>query len=119
MDLKLIYGQLVLFYMLCYVDIYLLKIFEDNNINILLKKILECKIIFPNYIKKDVKDLIKKILVISPEKRIDIKNIKKHPFHLKGKEIFENKFDFDRFYDFEKSLNETGKSLDNNKENER
>ena len=80
--------------------------FEDNDKDILLKKIEQCIISFPKYIKKDAKDLIKKILVIDPEKRIDIKNIKRHPFYLKGKEIFEKKFDIHGIFDYEKPLNE-------------
>ena len=93
--------------------------FEDNDKDNLLKKIMECNIYFPNYIQKEAKDLIKKILVIDPKKRIDIKNIKSHPFYLEGKEIFENKFIFDGNYDYEKPLNDIGKLIDNNKENKR
>ena len=93
--------------------------FEDNDKDILLKKIEQCIISFPKYIKKDAKDLIKKILVIDPEKRIDIKNIKRHPFYLKGKEIFEKKFDIHGIFDYEKPLNEIRKSLEINKEKER
>ena len=66
--------------------------FEDNDNEILFKKILECKLIFPSYVKDDSKDLIKKILVTEPEKRITIPEIKKHPFFLKGKELFEQEF---------------------------
>ena len=66
--------------------------FEDKDNDILFEKILECKLIFPKYIKKDAKDLMQKILVTEPEKRINIKEIKKHPFYLKGKEIFEQEF---------------------------
>jgi len=39
-----------------------------------------------------VKQKIKKILVPNPSKRITIPEIKKHPFYLKGKEIFDNNF---------------------------
>ena len=66
--------------------------FEDNDNEILFKKILECKLIFPNYIKNESKDLIKKILVTDPEKRITIEQIKEHPFFIKGKELFEQEF---------------------------
>ena len=64
--------------------------YKDNNI--LFQKILECKITFPKFLSHDAKDLLKKILVINPLKRINIQNIKKHPFYLKGKEIFEKNF---------------------------
>ena len=66
--------------------------FEDPDNEVLFKKILECKLEFPNYVNKLSIDLIEKILVTDPEKRITIKEIKKHPFYLKGKEIFEKGF---------------------------
>ena len=66
--------------------------FEDPDNEVLFKKILECNLEFPNYVKKLSIDLIKKILVTDPEKRITIPEIKKHPFFLKGKEIFEQEF---------------------------
>ena len=66
--------------------------FEDKDNDILFEKILECKLIFPKYISKLGKSLIEKILVIDPNKRITIKEIKKHPFYLKGKELFESEF---------------------------
>ena len=78
---------IILFAMLCgYLP------FEDNDNEILFEKILECKIILPNFISENAKDLIEKILVIEPDKRISIPEIKKHPFYLKGKEIFEQEF---------------------------
>ena len=66
--------------------------FEDPDNEVLFKKILECKLEFPEYVNKLSIDLIEKILVTDPEKRITIKEIKKHPFYLKGKEIFEEGF---------------------------
>ena len=66
--------------------------FEDPDNEVLFKKILECKLEFPDYVNKLSIDLIEKILVTDPEKRITIKEIKKHPFYLKGKEIFEEGF---------------------------
>jgi hypothetical protein len=53
---------------------------------------LECKLSFPKYISRNAKDLIEKILVTDPEKRISIAEIKKHPFFIKGKNIFESEF---------------------------
>ena len=66
--------------------------FEDQDNEVLFKKILECKLEYPNYVNKLSIDLIEKILVTDPEKRITIKDIKKHPFYLKGKSIFEENF---------------------------
>ena len=78
---------IILFAMLCgYLP------FDDKNNNILFKKILECKINFPKKLSPDAKDLLKKILVTNPDKRLTIQEIKKHPFFLKGKKIFEKNF---------------------------
>ena len=56
---------------------------ESDN-EVLFQKILEGKVDFPEYLSKDSIDLMKKILVIEPEKRIQIKDIKKHKFYLLG-----------------------------------
>jgi len=66
--------------------------FEDNENEVLFKKILECELEFPDYVKDLSIDLISKILVTDPQKRITIPKIKEHPFYLKGKEIFEQEF---------------------------
>ena len=66
--------------------------FDDKDNNVLFEKILDCKVKFPNILSKNAKDLLEKILVIDPNKRINISEIKKHPFYLKGKEIFEKNF---------------------------
>ena len=80
-------SGIILYVMLCgYLP------FEDKNNEKLFKKILECKLEFPKYINDDEKDLIKKILVTDPYLRIDIPEIKKHSFFLKGKKIYEKKF---------------------------
>ncbi len=68
--------------------------FEDKDNEILFKKIRKCKLEFPHHISLISKDLIKKILVTNPDKRIGIKDIKKHPFFLKGKTIFNQTFSF-------------------------
>ena len=78
---------IILFAMLCgYLP------FEDKDNDALFEKILECKIVFPKYIPKLGKNLIEKILVKNPNRRITIKEIKEHPFYLKGKELFEEEF---------------------------
>ncbi len=94
--------------------------FDDKDNNVLFKKILDCKVNFPNYLSEEAKDLLKKILVTNPKKRINIEEIKNHPFYLKGKKIFETNFtiyqvtaddivdseDSSFFYDF-KYMNES------------
>ena len=66
--------------------------FDHKDNDKLFLKILECKIKYPKTLSKDAEDLLKKILVSDPAKRIDIPSIKKHPFYLKGKEMFETNF---------------------------
>ena len=66
--------------------------FEDKDNDILFEKILECKLIYPKYITNIAKDLMEKILVTDPDTRITIAEIKKHPFYLKGKDLFEQEF---------------------------
>ena len=51
---------------------------NENNINVLYKKIIDGKFNMPNYLSKNAKNLIKKILVTNPRKRIKINDIKKH-----------------------------------------
>ena len=66
--------------------------FEDKNNDALFDKILECNLEFPEYLSEDSKDLISKILVVDPEKRITIPQIKKHKFFIKGKNLFNDVF---------------------------
>ena len=65
--------------------------FEDDDNEVLFQKILECKPEMESGVSKDVVDLMKKIMVTDSEKRITIDKIKKHPFYLKGKRIFNEK----------------------------
>jgi 5'-AMP-activated protein kinase catalytic alpha subunit len=65
--------------------------FEDINNEILFKKIMKCKVEYPEFLSNTVVDIMKKILVIDTKKRITIPEIRKHPFYLKGKNIFEKK----------------------------
>ena len=62
--------------------------FEDNNNEILFRKILNCQINYPNHIGKIALDLMKKIIVTDPSKRIILQQIKNHPFYLRGKLLF-------------------------------
>ena len=65
--------------------------FEDPNNEILFKKIMKCKVDYPEYLSDDVLDIMNKIIVVDPNKRINIEQIKQHPFYLKGKSEFEKK----------------------------
>lgn len=65
--------------------------FYGNNTKELFTEIRKCNYILPEYIDEDAKDLIKKILVLDPQKRITIKDIKKHKFYKLGKKIYNKK----------------------------
>ena len=84
--------------------------FEDKDNDALFEKILECKLIFPKYITNIAKDLMEKILVTDPNKRINIPEIKKHPFYLKGKDLFEQEFSV---YQITKDVNEKTSFIEN------
>ena len=78
---------IILFAMLCgYLP------FEDPDNDILFAKILKCKIKYPDYLSDITIDLMKKILVVEPMKRITLDEIKLHPFYQKGKAIFKKKY---------------------------
>ena len=64
--------------------------FEEPNSEVLFQKILKCDVQFPEYLSDEAIDLMKKILVANPKKRITITRIKNHPFYLKGKEKFKS-----------------------------
>jgi len=66
---------------------------DTMNNNFLFKNIVECKVEYPEeFISPMAKDLLQKIIVREPKNRITIKQIKKHPFFLLGKEIYDKKF---------------------------
>ena len=62
--------------------------FEDKNNEILFEKILKCKIKYPKHIGELPLDLMNKIIVNDPNKRINLNEIKEHPFYLKGQLLF-------------------------------
>ena len=66
---------------------------RDINNELLFRNIVECKVEYPEeFISPVAKDLLKKIIVREPKKRITIKQIKNHPFFLMGKDIYMKKF---------------------------
>ena len=62
--------------------------FDGSNNNELFSKIIKCKVNYPKNMDKSAVDLLKNILVANPDNRINLTQIKKHPFYLKGKKIF-------------------------------
>ena len=98
---------IILFAMLCgYLP------FEDKNNEKLFQKIAECKIEYPSYLSETSIDLLKKIIVPDPKKRITINEIKKHPFYLKGKKLFDHEFTIQYLSD--DNNNEKNENVDNN-----
>ena len=66
--------------------------FKKKNKNFRYQKILEGKYELPTFISKKVRDLISKILVVNPENRIQIDEIRKHPWYSlssKDEQIYE------------------------------
>ena len=49
---------------------------------------MKCKIDYPEFLSNNTLNIMKKILVVEPNKRINISEIRKHPFYLKRKNIF-------------------------------
>ena len=69
--------------------------FEDDNQNILFRKIAKGLFSLPSFLSQSCKDLLKKILVTDPKKRFGFEEIKHHPWFLSvnnvmGKNIFFN-----------------------------
>ena len=95
---------IILFAMLCgYLP------FEDKNNDVLFDKILECKVEFPEYISDEPKDLINKILVVDPEKRITIEQIKNHSYYKRGEKFFNEIFTIKQINVDDKNNNEDNK----------
>ena len=59
---------------------------ENNNLQ-LFRNILECEPEIPDFLSNISRNLILRILTPDPAKRISLKNIKRHPFYLKGKKF--------------------------------
>ena len=104
---------IILFAMLCgYLP------FEDKNNDVLFDKILECKVEYPDFLSEEPKDLISRILVTDPEKRITIEEIKKHEYYLKGKKFFYEIFTIKQINVESENGDDKEKESNNNKNTE-
>ena len=83
-------AGIVLFYMLCGHFP-----FDDVSNDKLYKKIIKGKFEIPKFLSKNAKDLITKILVVNPKKRINLRDIKKHPWIVN---FFENNKNFEKIF---------------------
>jgi len=54
--------------------------FDDEKIKVLYRKIKTGDYIIPNYLSDISQDVLKRILTVNPDKRIRLKDLKKHPF---------------------------------------
>ncbi|KAJ8657249.1 hypothetical protein O0I10_007065 [Lichtheimia ornata] len=54
--------------------------FDDDNIRSLLNKVKAGKYAMPNHISRSAQDLLRRILVVDPNKRINMKQIMAHPW---------------------------------------
>ena len=54
--------------------------FEDNNTASLYRKILKGELVFPDFLSEQVKDLLKGILNVDPNRRLTIEGIRGHPW---------------------------------------
>ena len=79
----------ILFAMLCG---YLPFEDDENDNDVLFGQIIKNKIDYPSFLSDLSLDMLKKILVSDPLKRITIDEIKKHEFYLKGEKLFKEKF---------------------------
>ena len=79
---------IILFAMLCG---YLPFEDDENDNDILFSQIIKNKIDYPSFLSDLSLDILKKILVSDPEKRITIDEIKKHEFYLIGEKIYNEK----------------------------
>ena len=63
--------------------------FEAKDNKDLFYLIMKCKVVYPKSVSIDGINLLKKILVKDPEKRIKMDQIKKHRFYLLGENVFD------------------------------
>ena len=56
--------------------------FEDKNTSVLYKKILDGAFHIPRFVGQEARDLLKRILVTDPDKRIKVSEIRAHPWFL-------------------------------------
>ena len=85
--------------------------FGGENNKALFKKIIECKPEIPEVLSTEAQQLISKILVPNPEKRISIEEIKVSEFYLKGKELFNIIYSDDYIFENINSSKEDDKNL--------
>ena len=61
--------------------------FDDEDIKILYHNIKIANFVMPNFLSNYAQDLIRRILVTNPKRRITLEEIKSHPFLLMSEKI--------------------------------
>jgi serine/threonine protein kinase len=56
--------------------------FDDEDISVLIQKMLNLDYVIPKFVSEDARDLLKKIIVVDPLKRLTVDEIRKHKFLL-------------------------------------
>jgi len=57
--------------------------FDDENIRKLLHKVKSGVFTMPQFLNRDLQDLISKMLTVDPEQRISIHDVRTHPWYLR------------------------------------
>ena len=114
-DIDIWSSGIILYAMLCgYLPFEEMENDEYNEV--LFKNIVECNVDYDNeFISPITKDLLTKILVKDPKKRIKIEEIKQHSFYLLGELLFKQTFEnYGDFKDYDLFVIEDKNNLFNN-----
>ena len=89
--------------------------FEGETNKELFKSIVDCNPEYPDFLSNKCKKLLKQILVVDPEKRISIEDIKLNDFYLKGKDLCKLNYDIDlEELDIKSYINKSENNNNNN-----
>lgn len=63
--------------------------FDDDDTDKLYQKIIEGKFNIPEFISEEASDLLTKIINKNPKHRLNLQEIKNHPWYVKNKKLLE------------------------------
>ena len=87
--------------------------FDGDDNQEIFREIVECKPEYPSFLEDDCINLLKGLLNPNPKKRISLSQIKKHPFYLKGKYNYLNKYN-DEVEEIEEELDSNENNVEKN-----
>ncbi|KAJ3321216.1 MAP microtubule affinity-regulating kinase 1 [Blyttiomyces sp. JEL0837] len=61
--------------------------FADSNLSALYESIVKCNYLLPDYLSPECKDLISKLLVVNPKRRLACSQVREHPWMAYGSSI--------------------------------